>query len=92
MASIGSGRRQRRHPLPQVVRNKIGTHPVALPPTIVEREAGDWPHSETIGQSIERILPISTVCWTATSPAISWTCTSRPSRATSRAIVTAPSW
>lgn len=36
VASFGSGRQQRGHPLPQVVRNKISTHPDAFPTKIVE--------------------------------------------------------
>jgi hypothetical protein len=36
VASFGSGWQQRGHPLPQVVRDKISTHPDTLPTKIVE--------------------------------------------------------
>ncbi|MFC8957967.1 hypothetical protein ACFT8P_35905 [Streptomyces sp. NPDC057101] len=35
-APVGRWRQQRSHPLPQVVRNKISTHPDTLPTKIVE--------------------------------------------------------
>lgn len=38
VASFGSGWRQRGHPFPQVVRNKISTDPDALPTKIVEHK------------------------------------------------------
>jgi hypothetical protein len=38
MAPFGGGRQQRGHPLPQVVRNKISTHPDTLPTKIVDAQ------------------------------------------------------
>jgi hypothetical protein len=47
VASRGSGWQQRSHPLPQVVRNKIGTHPDTLPTKIAERKTRSSTHSGT---------------------------------------------
>ncbi|MFF6771993.1 hypothetical protein ACFY8W_00300 [Streptomyces sp. NPDC012637] len=38
MTSFGSRWQQRGHPLPQVVRNKISTHPDTVPTKIVEHK------------------------------------------------------
>ncbi len=51
VASFGSGRQQRSHPLPQVVRNKISTHSDTLPTKIVQRKTRSSTHSETISKA-----------------------------------------
>jgi hypothetical protein len=38
VASFGSGRQQRSHPLPQAIRNKIDMHSDSLPPKIDENK------------------------------------------------------
>jgi hypothetical protein len=48
VAPFESGWQQRRHPLPQIIRNKISTHSDTLPIKIVERKACGSTHSETI--------------------------------------------
>ncbi|WP_167467466.1 hypothetical protein [Streptomyces rishiriensis] len=51
VASFGSGRQQRSHPLPQVVRNKISTHSDTLPTKIVQHKTRSSTHSETISKT-----------------------------------------
>ena len=48
VASFGSWRQQRSHPLPQAVRNKISTHSDTLPTKIVQHMTRSSTHSETI--------------------------------------------
>ncbi len=47
-ASLRSGRQERSHALPQVIRNKISTHPDTLPTKIARRKTSRSTHSETI--------------------------------------------
>lgn len=49
-APFGSRRQRRNHPLPQVVRNKISTHPDTLPTKIVGHKTRSSTHSETISK------------------------------------------
>ncbi|WP_367658061.1 hypothetical protein [Streptomyces sp. TG1A-8] len=49
-APVGRWWQQRGHPLPQVVRNKISTHPDTLPTKIGECKARSPTHSETISK------------------------------------------
>ncbi|CAM5672473.1 hypothetical protein SGRIM128S_09215 [Streptomyces griseomycini] len=56
-APFGSGRQQRGHPLPQVVRNKISTHPDTLPTKIDKRKTRSSTHSETISKARAVQLP-----------------------------------
>ena len=51
-APCGSGRQQRSHPLPQVVRNKISTHPDTLPTKLATRKTHSSTHSETISKCV----------------------------------------
>ncbi|ARZ71916.1 hypothetical protein SMD11_6340 [Streptomyces albireticuli] len=50
VAPLGRGWQQRSHPLPQVVRNKISTHPDTLSTKIVKRKTHSSTHSETISK------------------------------------------
>jgi hypothetical protein len=50
VAPFGGGRQQRGHPLPQLVRNKLSTHPDTLPTKIVEHKTRSSTHSETISK------------------------------------------
>jgi hypothetical protein len=49
-APFGSGWQKRGHPLPQVVRNKISTHPDTLPIKIGKCKTRSSTHSETISK------------------------------------------
>lgn len=54
-APFGSGRQQRSRPLPQVVRNKISTHPDTLPIKIAGHKIRSPTHSETISYAGTRL-------------------------------------
>lgn len=51
VTSFGSGWQERGHPFPQVVRNKISTHPDTLPTKIVEHKTRSSTHSEMINKA-----------------------------------------
>lgn len=55
-ASFGNGWQQRSHPLPQVVRDKISTHPDTLPTKITEHKTHGSSHSETISKTMSYVV------------------------------------
>ncbi len=90
-APFGSGWQQRGHPLSQVVRNKISTHPDTLPTKIGECKTRGSTHSETItkGSDVARLrralaaVPLPRSADGRLVPAADLTCWLRPSAHTS---------